>query len=297
MRIVQDSPEHHFLTFLERMKKGADGWYGIHLAMSRKISHESLISDLRQLPQKLEAAHHESLAFLEILKEQAGGFDNCTTYLFSDSDIVMLFEIETVDQQDATVELFEKLKGMIGEKICEYSNIAKNLYNYQKLSDQKFLSARRIEAYEALADSNRVSSIPVRRRRRPDGVVMVVEDDRFTANYAAGILNKEYEVVSAKTGEEAILMHIEHAPDMVFLDIHLPGLSGHETLQAIKQADPDAFIVMLSVDTVKSNIVSASQRGAAGFLKKPFSKDRLLHAVNQSPFIRQIKSGVGKNKS
>jgi DNA-binding response OmpR family regulator len=117
---------------------------------------------------------------------------------------------------------------------------------------------------------------------------MIVEDDRFTASYAANILSKEYELSVCRTGEEGIIAYIEHAPDIVFLDIHLPGLNGHDTLRAIKAADPKAFVVMLSVDTAKTSIVESTQSGAHSFLKKPFSKERLLNTVKASPYVRGI---------
>jgi DNA-binding response OmpR family regulator len=120
--------------------------------------------------------------------------------------------------------------------------------------------------------------------------VLLVEDDRFTASFAANILNKDYDLVHSKTGEDAIIAYVEHAPDIVLLDIHLPGLNGHETLRAIKKADGDAAIIMLSVDTVKQNIVGAAQGGAITFLKKPFSKDRLLAAILKSPHIKGSKA-------
>ena len=97
--------------------------------------------------------------------------------------------------------------------------------------------------------------------------------------------NKEYDVVLAKNGEDAIRLYIEHAPDVVFLDIHLPGLNGQETLRAIRKIDPKSCVFMLSVDTVKENIVNANKDGATGFLKKPFSKERLMVAVKKSPHI------------
>jgi CheY-like chemotaxis protein len=292
MKIVQDSPEHHFLTFLEQMKKDAEGWYGIQISLSKKLKHGELLSDLGTISKKLQKLYEESAACLESIGSEFSNFEKVTAYLFPDSDIILLIKAGDTEKQDQLFDIQKQLANKFGPKLCEYSDISKQLYNYQKLADKKFLSTTRIEAYKALTDQNRVSSIAVRRKRHTDPVVLIVEDDRFTSNYAAGILSKEYDVVTAKTGEEAILKHIESAPDMVFLDIHLPGLNGHETLQAIKQADPNAFVVMLSVDTVKTNIVSATQKGAAGFLKKPFSKDRLLHATMQSPFIRQIKSGA-----
>ena len=86
-----------------------------------------------------------------------------------------------------------------------------------------------------MADSNKVASIDIRRDRHEDPVVMMVEDDRFTATYAANIISKDFDLILAKSGEEAIALYIEHCPDIVFLDIHLPGLSGLDTLVAIKK--------------------------------------------------------------
>src|SRR5690606_8687745 len=98
----------------------------------------------------------------------------------------------------------------------------------------------------------------LRRKRRDSPLVMVVEDDRFTASYIQNFL-REYDVVIARNGEEAILKYIEYAPDAVFMDLHMPGLNGDQALQAIKAADPDAFVVMLSVDTAQHSIMSASE--------------------------------------
>lgn len=91
----------------------------------------------------------------------------------------------------------------------------------------------------------------------------------------------------ARTGEEAILKYIEYAPDAVFLDIHLPGINGHQALQALKAADSEAFVVMLSVDTAKASIMAASENGAVSYLKKPFSRERVLNTLRLSPFIRE----------
>jgi CheY-like chemotaxis protein len=163
-----------------------------------------------------------------------------------------------------------------------------DLYNYQKLADAKLLSAKCFEAYKAMGDANRVMSIPIRRSRRDVSKVMIVEDDRFTASYAANILSKDYDLTICRTGEEGIIAYIEHAPDIVFLDIHLPGINGHDTLQAIRAVDPKAFVVMLSVDTAQNSISRATKTGAHSFLKKPFSKDRLLNTVKSSPYVRGI---------
>jgi two-component system chemotaxis response regulator CheY len=154
------------------------------------------------------------------------------------------------------------------------------------MADRKLLSARRFEAYRAMSDVHKVSSIAVRRERHLNPRVLIIEDDRFTAVYATNILSKEYDLTVCRTGEEGLAAYIEQAPDIVFLDVHMPGLSGHETLAGIKAVDPKAFVVMLSADTMKTNIVQAADGGAKNFLKKPFSKERLLNTVKNSPYVR-----------
>ena len=126
---------------------------------------------------------------------------------------------------------------------------------------------------------------------------MMVEDDRFTSTYAATILGTDFDLLIAKDGEEAIEAYIKNAPDIVFLDIHLPGLSGHDVLKALHAIDPEAFIVMLSADTVKENIVEATQHGARKFLKKPFTKERLIETVRNSPYVRSLMTAKSAAKS
>ena len=183
------------------------------------------------------------------------------------------------------VRVLEKEAAKFPKGFCEYGFLTKEIYAFQKVADAKFLSAKKMKAYEALSDENVVESLALRRKKRDEPIILVVEDDRFTASYISGFL-REFDLLVARNGEEAIQKYIEYAPDAVFLDIHLPGINGHQTLDAIKCADPDAFVVMLSVDTARSSIMGASERGAASYLKKPFSRERVLNTLRLSPFIR-----------
>ncbi len=287
MKIIQESPEHHFLTFLDKTKSDPAGWLGFHFGLSKKLLHTDIITEPDHIKGKLHKLHSESTALINELSEKTKDDSAAMLYQFLDSDIILLLRPGSDTKREAAQIIYKEMEKKLGKKLCAQSNLSKDLYSYQKLADERFLSASRVKAYETIADSNRVESIPLRRERRDDSVIMIVEDDRFTASYAANILNKDYDVVLAKTGEEAIISYIEHAPDMVFLDIHLPGLNGINTLRALRKVDPKAFIFILSVDTVKQNIVAANTEGAAGFLKKPFGKERMLAAVSKSPFIKK----------
>lgn len=286
MKIIRESPEHHFITFLDQVRQNGTGWVAIHCAQSETLKHDDLIEKPEHIPGKLHDYKKECAALIEDIARSAVDFTDATLFEFTDGDLLLVANpgggIEEEAVQNFYRELAQKRKG----RACRFGNMTKDVYIYQKMADERLVSARRMAAYQAMTDEVRIKSIPMRRDRRREMLVLIVEDDRFMAAYASNILNKDFEIVHAKTGEEAIMAYIDHAPNVVLQDIHLPGLNGHETLAAIRKIDPDAYVVMLSVDTIKTNIVEASKAGASGFLKKPFTKERVIAMVQKSPFYK-----------
>lgn len=285
MLIVRDSAEHHFMTTLQSLKDSPKGWVVAYFGLSRIVSHADLMEKPSDISRRLENARGAAERFFEDIIRN-GRFSESVAYLFPDNDVLLLVRPNTFDEKEGIQILYRTMAAKAEKGFCDFGDLDSELYNYQKFADRKFLMAERMKAYNQMGDTNKISSIGLRRHRRDYPLVMVVEDDRFTSSYAAHILNKNYEIILSRTGEQGISDYIEHAPDIVFLDIHLPGLSGHETLQSIKAIDPRAFIVMLSVDAVKKNIVQASENGAYSFLRKPFSKEKMIEMVKRSPFIQ-----------
>ncbi len=286
MKFINDSAEHHFLTMLDKLKEAPQGWTVYYFALSKFTNHRGLISDPTQMESAIAAQKEKSSAFALDLLKKTQQFENGFIYLFTDNDIVMLLQTPNAEMPELAQKIYWEISKPLPAGYAETSALNGGFYNHQKFADQKFLSAKRFEAYHAMTNENKVSSIFLRRERRDDPKVMVIEDDRFTAAYTSSILSHKYDLVLCRNGEEGIISYIEHAPDIVFLDIHLPGLNGHETLQAIRAIDPKAYVVMLSVDSAMDSIVRATGSGAAKFLKKPFSKQRLLAVVQESPYVR-----------
>ncbi len=75
------------------------------------------------------------------------------------------------------------------------------------------------------------------------------------------------------------------APDILFLDINLPDVTGHELLEKILILDPDAYVIMLSGNCDRDNITQAISKGAKGFIAKPFTKDKLFQYIDRCPTI------------
>lgn len=86
-------------------------------------------------------------------------------------------------------------------------------------------------------------------------------------------------------GKASTISYVEHAPDIVFLDIHLPDMDGRELLKQIREFDGDAYVVMLSGDSLPRNVIETKKAGAAGFITKPFNKEKVMHYISHCPTI------------
>lgn len=134
-------------------------------------------------------------------------------------------------------------------------------------------------------DQDLLSSLAMRRAMRERTEVMIVEDDPFSIKLVQNSLKGMYDLSMAHDGQGAILTYTLKAPDVLFLDIGLPDIDGHKVLEEIFKRDPDAYVVMLSGNGDKDNIMKAVQRGAKGFIGKPFTKEKLLQYIDRSPHI------------
>lgn len=286
IELITASAEHHFLMAIQKLKGAPVGWVGLHFALSKKLGHEKILAQPAAINKTLKVAKTQAEEIFEKIKDSEDCARKGTLYLFDDNDIVILAPVSDDEEKAKLQRLYKTISEELGENISDFSLLKHEIYAYQKLADQKLLSAKAIASYKAMADRHKVASITTRRERRDYSLVQVIEDDRFTASYTANILNREYDMTLARNGEDGVLQYIENAPDIVFIDIHLPGLSGHQVLECLKAIDPNVYAVMLSVDTVKDNIVKSAESGANNFLKKPFSKERLINIVKNSPFVQ-----------
>lgn len=125
------------------------------------------------------------------------------------------------------------------------------------------------------------------RYTRKENVVLVADDDMYVRMLVKKGMPVGITVYETADGNEVIESYKKYNPDMVFLDIHLPGKDGTELLKEILALDKDAHVVMLSADSSRENVQFTASLGTKGFLTKPFTKERLLEYVNQCPTISQ----------
>ncbi len=109
--------------------------------------------------------------------------------------------------------------------------------------------------------------------------ILVVDDEpQIRRIMRTTLTGAGYEVDDVKTGEEALARVRDYRPDLVLLDINLPGMGGLAACRAIR-ADPNVAIVMLTVHNTETAKVEALDAGADDFVTKPFSTPELLARI------------------
>jgi len=112
--------------------------------------------------------------------------------------------------------------------------------------------------------------------------VLVVDDAAFMRMMIRDILSREgYVIYEAVNGRDAVEKYQEVRPDLVTMDITMPGMSGLEALQAIRDQDPAARVLMVSAMGQQKMIVEALEHGAMDFLVKPFQPTKVLETVKK----------------
>lgn len=113
--------------------------------------------------------------------------------------------------------------------------------------------------------------------------LMIVDDSRFIFEEMKHMLEEsDYEIVDyAKSGEDAIEKIEQGLPDLITMDVILPGISGMEASEIILQRWPQAKIVVVSSLAYDETVDQAKRVGARGFIFKPFTQEELISSLDR----------------
>lgn len=117
--------------------------------------------------------------------------------------------------------------------------------------------------------------------------VILVDDLSFMRDAIRHILEKSNMDVlgEAENGREAVEMYMELEPDIVLMDITMPVMDGLESLERIKQYDPEAKVIMCSALGQQKYLIKSIQLGARDFILKPFLPERIISAISKAAGI------------
>lgn len=286
MIVIAKDTEHKFLKELNRCRREQPHQRCFYMAFSRADlpkDHlfEQFLRLLHEVPESYSAQVyicHDLDVFILMqgfMQRQFSKFLNDLALVMDTADLERYAEIMEVGIHG------DKLDTICQKKLLalEEKNVQKGQIVLQEQSEGNILDALKGVSPEAMAN------IALQRDGRRAPLVMVADDDQVARSLVGNVIQRDYDYAFAEDGQQAISRYIETAPDVLFLDIGLPDMSGHDVLEVIFQIDPDAYIIMFSGYKDKGNILRALETGAHGFVGKPFTREKLLHYISKSPHL------------
>ncbi len=140
------------------------------------------------------------------------------------------------------------------------------------------------------SESDQTSPVDVQAREKHEagGHILVVDDENVICEIATRILtSKGYTVSLCRDGQEAVELYTKEREkiDLVLLDLIMPVMNGKETFYALKKIDSDVKILLASGYSIDEDTQEMLDRGALGFLQKPFKRAKLLEKVREAMVI------------
>lgn len=120
--------------------------------------------------------------------------------------------------------------------------------------------------------------------------VLIVDDERSMRDFLKILLEKEgHEVATAASGEKALDTFHAHTPDIVVSDIRMPGMTGIELLERLKDDQPELPVILITAFASPDDAVLAMKNGAFDYISKPFNVDE-IKSVIESATSKQLNS-------
>ncbi|MEN8200814.1 MAG: ATP-binding protein, partial [Thermodesulfobacteriota bacterium] len=122
--------------------------------------------------------------------------------------------------------------------------------------------------------------------------ILVVDDDRINREVVRSKISEYYDLIFAETGHECLEQINKHNPDLILLDIMMPGMSGYDVIEHLFKDRKKPFltpIICLSAKTQTSSIRRAMQLGAVDYITKPFKEDELIVRIETHLNIARLR--------
>ncbi len=128
--------------------------------------------------------------------------------------------------------------------------------------------------------------------------ILVVDDEHLIRWSLEQNLKKQgYEVTTAGSGEDALRLLQEESPELLLLDVQLPGMNGMEVLEKVKELDEEVIVIMVTALGVLETAVKAMRLGAYDYINKPFNLDELAIVIKKALETQELKREVAQLRS
>ncbi len=128
--------------------------------------------------------------------------------------------------------------------------------------------------------------------------ILVVDDEHLIRWSLEQNLKKQgYDVLTAGTGEDALKMVREDQPDLILLDVQLPGINGLQVLEKSKEIDEDIVVIMVTAQGALETAVNAMRLGAYDYINKPFNLDEMAIVIKKALETSDLRREVASLRS
>ena len=255
MDILRNGQRQTLLDYLMRVKTSLHEWLFVDVRLTE------------QPDQSFTTTHAAAL-----LQERFSGKEG-KIYIFNEQDILMLL---CWGKDRSEEHITEQVRHHLPEGSCEVHVYESTTNGLMKL---KMLITRQKQPV--------LNSIADRRRQRQENIVLVADDDMYMRMLVKKGISTKATLHELGDGSDVLPAYEKHAPNILFLDIHMPHIDGLGILHSIQSIDPEAYVIMLSADSSRENVEHAISKGAKGFLTKPFTKEKLQNFIQKCPTISQ----------
>ena len=119
--------------------------------------------------------------------------------------------------------------------------------------------------------------------------ILIVDDEEVLRDVLDAVLRREgFDIVAASSGEEALNVLDSEEVDLVILDVMLPGISGIDTLRAIRIANPNLPVIVITAYSSIDGAIDAMKQGAFHYIPKPFKNEEVVLTVNKALEQRRL---------
>lgn len=127
-------------------------------------------------------------------------------------------------------------------------------------------------------------------------LILVVDDAEINLKIAEKIITREYSVKCVLSGEECLAYLVDHTPDLILLDLHMPDMDGFEVMEKLNASNnwKDIPVILLTADNDPDYEVKGFSLGAIDFITKPFVAEVMLHRVAKALELSRLRKLVSQ---
>jgi len=268
MKILQSSEYKQLVDYLPYVKENVDSWQLLNLRLVDQDTF-STIDEIAQL-------------VMMLFQDNDGRL-----YLCNASELIAVVHIGT--KSDA-MGLTRKIERSLPENSCEVFVHPPDTEGLKKLEIRIGQHVRaHFDAVKKATDDatqqHMPASEPVLQESQHEQRILVADDDLYVRTLIKKGVGKGFTVYEVAEGNDVVASYDQYRPDVLFLDIHLPGKEGIEILNEIIKINPYAYVIMLSADSSVQNVQKTIKMGAKGFMAKPFTKEKLMEMIYKCPTV------------